>query len=83
MLKVSFSNQAERYLKKLDPETIKRILEKIEKLRETPFIQDTKRIEGTPYFRVRVGKQRIMYEVDRTNNLLGIVKIDKRERVYD
>jgi mRNA-degrading endonuclease RelE of RelBE toxin-antitoxin system len=38
MLNVSFSNQSERYLKKLDVETLKRILEKIEKLRETPFI---------------------------------------------
>jgi mRNA interferase RelE/StbE len=83
MLNVSFSNQAEKYLKKLDKETIRRILKKIDKLSENPFIQDTKRIEGTPYFRVRIGKQRIMYEVDKGNNFLGIVKIDKRERVYD
>lgn len=83
MLNVSFSNQAERYLKKLDKETTNRVLEKIEKLRENPFIQDTKRIEGTPYFRVRVGKQRILYEVDKSNDFLGIVKIEKRERAYD
>ncbi len=83
MLNVSFSNQAEKYLKKLDEVTIKRILEKIEKLSENPFIQDTKRYEGTPYFRVRVGKQRIIYEVDKASNFLGIVKIEKRERAYD
>lgn len=83
MLNVSFSNQAEKYLKNLDKDTLKRIFDKIEKLRETPFIQDTKRLEGTPYFRIRVGKQRIIYEVDKSSNLLGIIKIDKRERVYD
>jgi mRNA-degrading endonuclease RelE of RelBE toxin-antitoxin system len=33
-------------------------------------------------FRVRVGEHRILYEVDNDNKAIGIVKIDKRERVY-
>ena len=34
-------------------------------------------------FRIRVGDYRILYEVDYRNNLIGIVKIDKKPRVYD
>ena len=37
---------------------------------------------GEKLFRVRVGDYRILYEVDHKNNLIGIVKIEKRERAY-
>ncbi len=33
-------------------------------------------------FRVRVGDYRILYEVDYKNDQLGIVKLDKRSKVY-
>lgn len=83
MFDVKYSNQSEKFLKKSDKILAKRLLEKIEKLRETPIIHDTKSIEGSAgLFRVRVGDYRILYEVDHKDNLLGIVKIDKRERVY-
>jgi mRNA interferase RelE/StbE len=56
----------------------------MEKLRENPIIHDTKAVEGSKgLFRVRVGDYRILYEVDYRNNLIGIIKIDKRPRVYD
>ncbi|MFH1359083.1 MAG: type II toxin-antitoxin system RelE/ParE family toxin [archaeon] len=83
MYEVKYSNQALKFLNKCDKIQQKRILEKIEKLSENPFIKDTKRVEGTDYYRVRVGKNRIMYEVDKKANIIGIVKIDKRPKVYD
>lgn len=62
----------------------KRLLDKIEGLRINPFDKDTKRVEGysEKVFRARVGDYRILYEVDYQNNLLGIVKIDKRGGAY-
>jgi len=52
-------------------------------LRDNPIIHDTKIVEGAnKVFRVRVGDYRILYEVDYTNSLIGIVKIDKRPKVY-
>jgi mRNA interferase RelE/StbE len=84
MLHIYYSNSSKRFLKKADTVLIKRILEKIENLREDPIIPDTKAIEGSKgLFRVRVGDYRILYEVDYRNNLIGIIKIDKRPRVYD
>ena len=60
------------------------MIERIENLRETPITHDTKTVEGSKgLFRVRVGDYRILYEVDYRNNLIGIIKIDKRPRVYD
>ena len=81
---VSHSNRSKKFLKKADKVIVKRVIEKIEKLRENPVIHDTKTVEGSKgLFRVRVGDYRILYEVDYRNNLLGIIKIDKKPRVYD
>jgi len=81
---VSYSNRSKKFLKKADKVIVKRVIEKIEKLRENPVIHDTKTVEGSKgLFRVRVGDYRILYEVDYRNNLIGIIKIDKKPRVYD
>jgi len=83
MLDVRYSNRAAKFLKKSNGTLVNRIIEKIEKLRENPFIPDTKKIVGSKgLFRVRVGDYRILYEVDYKNNLIGIIKIDKRSDVY-
>jgi len=68
----------------LDNILAKRLLQKIEIVSEQPVIHDTKRVEGygEKLFRVRVGDHRILYEIDYQNNRIGIVRIDKRSRVY-
>ena len=42
---VSYSSGSKRFLKKADKVLVKRIIEKIEKLREDPIIHDTKTVE--------------------------------------
>jgi mRNA-degrading endonuclease RelE of RelBE toxin-antitoxin system len=69
-------------LKSIEKQVVRRILDKILVLRNSPVIHDSKKIKNSNFFRVRVGKYRILYEVDYSFNLLGIVKIDKRSRVY-
>ena len=85
MFEIEYSNQSLSFLKKIDKQLADRILEKIEKLRENPVIHDTKTIAGykEKLFRVRVGKCRILYEVDHKTKKIGIVNIDKRDRDYD
>ena len=85
MFDLGYSNQAEKFLKKADKILAKRLIQKIEELRNTPIIHDTKVVEGyeEKLFRVRVGDYRILYEVDYKSNKIGIVKIDKRSKVYD
>ena len=84
MFDVTYSSRSKKFLKKSDKALAKRLIEKIEKLRTDPVIHDTKTVEGSKnLFRIRVGDYRILYEVDRMNNLIGIVKIDKRSKIYD
>ncbi len=82
MFKVDYSNQALKFLKGCDKILVRRILDKINILKEKPFISDVK-ILSSNFYRVRVGSICILYEVDYRDNLLGIVKIDKRSKVYD
>lgn len=85
MLQPKYSNQAVKFLKKLQKDTAKRILKEIEKICEQPFPTDVKRIEGykEKIFRIRVGNFRIMYEINYEKNVIGIIKIDKRDNIYD
>lgn len=84
MLSVSYSNQATKFLKKVEKDLAKRILAKIEVLCQQPVLHDTKIIEGyqEKLYRVRVGDYQILYEVNYKENIIGIVKIDKRSHVY-
>ena len=80
---VKYSNQASKFLKKLDKDLSKRILDKINEFKENPYPPGSSKVKGTDYYKVRVGKHRIIYDIDNENKILGIVKIDKRNRIYD
>ena len=84
MFEVKYSNQATKFLKKADKILTKRIIIKIEELKDKPIIYDTKSIKGykEKLFRVCVGDYRILYEIDYDINIIGIIKIDKRSKVY-
>jgi mRNA interferase RelE/StbE len=84
MLEPEYSRQAEKFLKNIDIVLRKRITDKIEELAKEPIGHDEKRVHGfrEKLFRARVGDYRVLYEVDYESETLGIIKIDKRERVY-
>ena len=84
MFDVKYSNQATKFLKKADKILIKRLINKIEELRVEPILRETIIVEGykEKTYRVRVGDYRILYEVDYKLNKIGIIKIDKRSKVY-
>ncbi len=85
MFEIFYSNQASKFLRNSDKVLAKRIILKIERLRTEPITHDTKILEGykEKLFRIRVGDYRVLYEVDYKSNIIGIVKIDKRSKVYE
>lgn len=83
MFQILFSRQALKFLKKAEKEISVRIVQKIDLLKETPVIQDTKRVVAANLFRVRVGDYRVLYQVNYSKNTIIIDRIDKRSRVYD
>lgn len=85
MFDVEFSSQAVKFIKKAEKQAVKRIIEKIEKLKQDPFPSDIKRVVNRKekIFRVRVGDYRIQYSVIYERNMLFISDVDKRPRAYD
>ena len=84
MLEVNYSSQTVKFLKKTDKVNTRRIVKKIENLKERPITHDSKAIIGTKenLFRIRIGDYRVLYEVDYREKLIGVIKIDKRSKVY-
>ena len=85
MFIVAYSHQARKFLKQTNTSLARRLTTEIEQLCKDHFPHGVKRIEGyaEKLFRVRVGDYRILYEVDHNRRIIGIVKIDKRSKVYD
>ncbi len=84
MFSVEFGSDAKKFLRKAERDIGKRIIERIEKLKEEPFPKDVKRVVGkSQVFRIRIEDYRIQYSVLYERNLVFISDIDKRGRAYD
>lgn len=83
MFEIVFSNKSARFTKNCERHDAKRILEKIESLKENPVIHDTKVLSGKGLFRIRIGRYRVLYSVKNKEKIILIDNIDKRERVYN
>lgn len=84
MYDISFSKSAEKFIKKIDKQLARRLIEKIEKLALDPFPTDRKRVVNRKekVFRVRVGDYRIQYSIFYDRKLIFISDIDKRSKAY-
>ncbi len=84
MFNIEFSNRSKKFLKKSDKQLVVRIIEKIELLKDNPVIHESKKVMGEyRTFRIRIGDHRVLYEVDWSNKIILVNKIDKRSKVYD
>jgi len=82
---VFYSRESEKYLRRLTPTSLKRILSRIEKLAENPFEADNnivKLVETESSFRLRIGDIRVIYYVDIKKRSIYINKIAPRGSAY-
>ena len=85
MFEIKLDKQPEHFLSKCEDKLFERINEKLKILKNNPVPHDAKRILGydLPTFRIRMGKYRALYRVNYEKKLIVIVKIDKREKIYE
>lgn len=84
MFKVFFTAKADKELARLASTDIKRILEKLPLL-SSPFTSnlDIKKLINQPdFYRLRVGKMRIIFEVDTVKKEIWVRKIGYRGGIY-
>jgi len=80
---VVLSRNALKFLKKLPPTDRERIKEALLKLSQNPWFTQYKKLRGYPFYRIRVGNYRIIYSVEEDSKTVYVVRIGRRENVYD
>jgi mRNA interferase RelE/StbE len=80
---VEVSPAASRQIRKLDRNTQKRVLARLEKLEEDPRPHDASKLQSPEeLYRIRVGDYRIIYHIEDDRLLILIVKVGNRREIY-
>lgn len=79
-----YSNQATKFIKKLDKKTAELIVIKLERLVNGDENLDVKKLSGSldSQFRMRVGDFRIIYEVSNHEVIVYVIEIGHRREIY-
>ena len=84
MSKIYFTRKCEKELEKLSSADIKSVLNKISQIK-LPFPEnlDIKKLQGIEgFYRLRIGKIRILFEVLADKNEIWIRKVGYRQSIY-
>ena len=81
---LQIKKQAKKALQSVPQPDRTRITEKIVLLEKTPdnTSLDIKKLQGEPYFRLRVGQWRIIFDRDNEVKIISIEKINPRGGAY-
>lgn len=85
MYKLLYHPAVEKFLRKLTKDEARRIIEKIESVAIDPYTPNSnikKMADSTKSSRLRVGKIRIIFEIDSRNQILYILTADFRGNIY-
>lgn len=84
MYALAYTKQAAKALQKMPVNTASLIREKLQKLAKNPFEvhNNTKKLQGRPGYRLRVGDWRVIYEIDNEELRILVMKIAPRGEVY-
>jgi len=80
---VRFTPRAQRDFSALDRATQQRLRRRIDRLAEDPFPVGAKKLHAEePFYRIRIGDYRVIYQVEGHELAVIIVKIGHRREVY-
>ena len=84
MFTVEYSKTAIKTLKRLPRNVANRLLDKMDEIAKAPFEhhRNVKPLKGSPYYRLRVGDWRIVYEIQEKRINILVLKIAPRGEVY-
>ncbi len=78
-----WKKSAEKDLRKIDQQQIRRLVREVELLAKNPFASQYRKLRDTEHiYRIRVGDYRIIYEVDTKDKVVTIYYIRHRKEAY-
>jgi mRNA interferase RelE/StbE len=78
---ILWTRKARSKMEKLDSLTVRRIVEKLEEVRENPFSFVIK-LRGLDLYRLRVGDYRVIMKIESGRIIIFIIDIGHRSSVY-
>lgn len=81
--KIEIKNSVFKDLSKLSKDINQQILKKIELLSKNPRGQQSIKLKGTEHsYRLRVGKYRIVYQINDLEKIVTVFGVDHRKDIY-
>ena len=80
--RIEFKKSVLKFLATLDEKYQKQISKAIDRLSKNPHPQGSLKLSGFPYYRMRVGRYRIIYEIQDDVLVVVIMRIAHRKDVY-
>ncbi len=77
-----FKEPVSKDLKEIPKQDVQRILERIDALRDEPRPQGSAKLSGKGYYRVRQGNDWIIYEIQDSQLVVIVIKVEHRREVY-
>jgi len=81
MYSIEFTQKASDQLSRLEEDLQVRIVKTLERIKIRPY-HFIKRKEGSPYFIFRVGDYRAILELKNKKQIIYVLDIDNRGRIY-
>jgi len=78
---VALTDSARRDLDRLDRSVARRIVARLEELREDP-LRKLGHLVNSPYYRLRVGEWRVIVEVDQREVRVLVIKVAHPRSIY-
>ena len=79
---LAFKKSVARDLRSIPNKDVKRILKRINSLRDDPRAQGCVKLSNQEKYRVRQGSYRIVYQIQDTELVILVVKVAHRGQVY-
>jgi mRNA interferase RelE/StbE len=80
---ITWSRRATRSLRNLEASTRRRVIDRVRDLANDPRPPDCEALRGYPYFRVRVGDYRVVYDIRDEEIRIAIVLVGHRREIYE
>ncbi len=82
VFEILFKDSVWKDLRKIPKTHLKRILSRIEKLKDDPRPIGSEKLTGQELYRVRQGKYRIIYSIQDNELTIWAIKVGHRSSVY-
>ncbi len=81
MYEVKWTEFFLKQLKKLNKNTARRIIDKVEATASNPF-KFVKKLKGFNLYRLRVGDYRVIMSIERNKMIVFVLEIGHRKKIY-